>query len=340
MHTLRRGLIAGAAGTTALNVVTYLDMAVRGRPASTAPGQAVDRLTDALGLSLPGGRGERAHRREGVGAVLGLGTGMGLGVVTALARAAGVRLPRPLGAIATGAVAMAATDVPMTALGLTDPRTWTAADWFSDVVPHLAYGAVTHSALVATEGPGDAPRRAPAGVVLRSAVLGVATGGRSTLALAGPAVAASPSSLKARASLLAVAVELIGDKLPTTPSRLEGPSLGARITAGAGGGAALAKGAGCAPAAPAVAGAAGALAGSYAGAAWRTWSAVRAPSLAGALAEDGVAITLAVLASRPGSSGSGAPSGAQPRHGTMDRRGARQRRGGGQRRAESRRRSG
>jgi hypothetical protein len=32
-----RGAAAGAAGTTALNAVTYLDMVVRGRPASDAP---------------------------------------------------------------------------------------------------------------------------------------------------------------------------------------------------------------------------------------------------------------------------------------------------------------
>jgi len=325
MSTLRRGLIAGAAGTTALNVVTYLDMALRGRPASTAPGKAVDRLGEAAGRTLPGGRAERANRREGIGAVLGLSAGLGLGVVAALGRAAGVRLPRPLGGVATGALAMAATDVPMAALGLTDPRTWTAADWLSDVVPHLAYGAVTHSALVASEGPGDAPRRAPASVVLRSALLGVAAGGRSTLAAAGPTLAAAPSSRKARASLLAVAGELVADKLPTTPSRLEGPSLAVRVAAGAGGGAALAKGAGCAPAAPAAVGAAGALAGSYAGAAWRTWSSVRAPALAGALVEDVVAVALAVLASR---------SGREAAPAAMNRRGP------GQRRADAPRRAG
>jgi len=32
-----RGLLAGAAGTTALTAVTYLDLALRGRPASTLP---------------------------------------------------------------------------------------------------------------------------------------------------------------------------------------------------------------------------------------------------------------------------------------------------------------
>ncbi len=32
---------------------------------------------------------------------------------------------------------------PMTALGVADPRTWAAKDWVSDVIPHMAYGAVT-----------------------------------------------------------------------------------------------------------------------------------------------------------------------------------------------------
>jgi hypothetical protein len=42
---LRLGLLgaaAGAAGTTALNTVTYLDMAVRGRPTSSTPEDIVE----------------------------------------------------------------------------------------------------------------------------------------------------------------------------------------------------------------------------------------------------------------------------------------------------------
>jgi hypothetical protein len=38
---------------------------------------------------------------------------------------------------------MAAGDVPLARLGISDPRTWSRTDWISDVVPHLAYGAVT-----------------------------------------------------------------------------------------------------------------------------------------------------------------------------------------------------
>jgi hypothetical protein len=42
---------------------------------------------------------------------------------------------------------MAGSNAPMTVLGITDPRTWSAADWVSDVVPHLAYGVVTAAVL-------------------------------------------------------------------------------------------------------------------------------------------------------------------------------------------------
>jgi hypothetical protein len=31
----------------------------------------------------------------------------------------------------------------MVALGVTDPRTWPASSWLSDLLPHLAYGVVT-----------------------------------------------------------------------------------------------------------------------------------------------------------------------------------------------------
>jgi hypothetical protein len=38
---------------------------------------------------------------------------------------------------------MAASDYPATRLGLTEPRDWTATDWASDVLPHMAFGVVT-----------------------------------------------------------------------------------------------------------------------------------------------------------------------------------------------------
>jgi hypothetical protein len=35
----------------------------------------------------------------------------------------------------------------MTVLGVTDPRSWSVTDWVSDLVPHLAYGAVAGGVL-------------------------------------------------------------------------------------------------------------------------------------------------------------------------------------------------
>jgi hypothetical protein len=40
-----------------------------------------------------------------------------------------------------GGGVMATSDGSIAALGISDPRTWRKADWLSDVVPHLAYGA-------------------------------------------------------------------------------------------------------------------------------------------------------------------------------------------------------
>src|SRR3569833_1815899 len=129
------GLLAGAAGTTALNAVTYGDMALRGRPASEVP----ERLVDRLGLPL----GESENRRQAVAALRGSGVGLGVGAAYGLA--GGARTPAGLagGTVALAVAASLAGVGPPAALGLTDPRTWTATDWLSDVVPHLAYGFVT-----------------------------------------------------------------------------------------------------------------------------------------------------------------------------------------------------
>jgi len=37
---------------------------------------------------------------------------------------------------------MAGSVAPMAATGITDPKTWDAPTWASEVVPHLAYGVV------------------------------------------------------------------------------------------------------------------------------------------------------------------------------------------------------
>src|SRR3954449_10425232 len=145
--TFSRGLIAGAAGTAALHAVTYLDMALRGRPASTVPEQLVDAVADATGTAVPGRGATRDARRRGLGELGGIVNGVGLGIVSSLVRSAGVRMPFPVGAVVKGAAAMAATDVPVVVLSVSDPRTWTAADWRADALSHLSYG-VTVQAVV------------------------------------------------------------------------------------------------------------------------------------------------------------------------------------------------
>ncbi|WP_329085066.1 hypothetical protein [Streptosporangium sp. NBC_01469] len=136
--SLTAGILAGAAGTTALDLAGYLDMTVRGRPASGLPAQAAGKLADRAGTDL--GSGETADsRREGLGALLGYATGLGVGALYGLL-AEDRRVPLPVAALGLSAMAMTASVVPLAALGLTDPRDWSASSWVSDIVPHLAYG--------------------------------------------------------------------------------------------------------------------------------------------------------------------------------------------------------
>ncbi|MFN2496811.1 MAG: hypothetical protein ABR608_13025, partial [Pseudonocardiaceae bacterium] len=72
------GAAAGAAGTTALNAVTYLDMLLRARPASSTPEETVRRAEELslLSLSAEGPESEAAaNRRSGLGALLGIAAG-------------------------------------------------------------------------------------------------------------------------------------------------------------------------------------------------------------------------------------------------------------------------
>lgn len=137
------GLAAGAAGTTALNVVTYLDVVVRARGASSTPEDTAVKLAQKLGIDIPGDEAERANRIAGLGPLMGIAAGLGVGATVGLARAFGFRPALPLAGILAGGLAMAATDAPMAVLGVSDPRTWAPADWLSDAVPHLVYGVVT-----------------------------------------------------------------------------------------------------------------------------------------------------------------------------------------------------
>jgi hypothetical protein len=150
VNHLVRGALAGAAGTTALNAVTYLDMVLRGRPASSTPEDTMDRLSAATGVAVPGDEKHRPNRLSGLGALLGILTGTAVGAGYGLMHRSGRRPPGALGAVGVGVAAMVGSTVPMMITGVTDPRTWRPADWAADVVPHLAYGAVTAATYRAT----------------------------------------------------------------------------------------------------------------------------------------------------------------------------------------------
>ena len=61
------------------------------------------------------------------------------------------RLPVGVAGMLVGGAALVGANAPMAALGVSDPRDWSPADWVSDLVPHLAYGLVTAFAYAAME---------------------------------------------------------------------------------------------------------------------------------------------------------------------------------------------
>ena len=146
---LGHGLAAGAAGVTALNAITYLDMAFRARPSSDSPSQAVEQLAGKAGAEIPGEGEDRDNRLAGLGPLAGILTGMAVGVSASFARPALAKVPVPLAAAVLGALAMAGSDSPLVALGITNPGDWRAVDWASDAIPHLGYGTAAYATLTA-----------------------------------------------------------------------------------------------------------------------------------------------------------------------------------------------
>jgi hypothetical protein len=144
---LFRGAAAGAAGTTALNAATYVDMAVRARPASRTPQQSVDVLAEKAGHPVPGAGEEKENRLTGLGSLSGIATGIGVGAAAGLLSPLLTRLPLGMSSLLIGGGAMALTDLSMAKLEISDPKTWSTTDWLADAVPHLAYGVVTAATL-------------------------------------------------------------------------------------------------------------------------------------------------------------------------------------------------
>ncbi len=141
-----RGFAAGAAGTIALDVYTYADMAVRARPASDVPARVVQLLAQKAHFpSFASEDGdEPKNRRSGASALMGYGVGLGAAVAYAEIRPAfRAWLPWPIAGLLLGAATLIVSEGSATRLGATDWSKWSASDWVSDIVPRSLYGLVT-----------------------------------------------------------------------------------------------------------------------------------------------------------------------------------------------------
>jgi len=121
-------------------------MAVRARPSSDVPAQTAEKLAEKVGvnLSAKGGDEEATQARQsGAGALLGYAAGLGIGTAYGLLRPLMNGVSPAIAGVGLGLAAMAASDVPATKLGVTDPSTWGTSGWIADIVPHLVYGVLT-----------------------------------------------------------------------------------------------------------------------------------------------------------------------------------------------------
>ncbi len=96
---------------------------------------------------MPGDDEAKQNRLAGLGPLTGIATGVGIGILAGLSRPILQRLPAPVAAVAISVAAMVVTDGPIASMGLSDPKKWSTADWLSDLVPRLAYGATAYSTL-------------------------------------------------------------------------------------------------------------------------------------------------------------------------------------------------
>jgi hypothetical protein len=157
------GAAAGAAGTAALDAVTYMDMAWRGRPASSTPQQAAEKLAKLAGHPIRGQAQVRDNRLVGLGSLQGIAAGAAVGAIAGATRPLLTRLGPLVSPILIGAAAMALSDGVLAQLDVAHPTDWSAVDWATDVVPHLAFGVVAYATLSEMQRP-----RAPSTVPIQA----------------------------------------------------------------------------------------------------------------------------------------------------------------------------
>ncbi|MBE7189411.1 hypothetical protein [Jatrophihabitans endophyticus] len=138
------GLLAGAAGATAKNIVSYLDQTATGdAPPSSPSGPTV--TNTASTASVVAAETEDRSRAGAAGPLGGLLIGLGVGAVAGVARGTNATPNPAVAAVVTGLAAMAVGDGAAAAGG--QAATFTPARLGRDLIAHLAYGGVTAYAL-------------------------------------------------------------------------------------------------------------------------------------------------------------------------------------------------
>ena len=149
LRNIIHGAASGAAGTAALNALTYVDMAVRDRAPSDLPARMADVLAKKAGIEL-----QSKNRRDAFGALLGYADGFFAGALLGLVRPALPRVSPAAVAVGLTAFTMLLSEGTATRFGQTDPAQWSAADWTTDIAFRMAYGLVACAVFdsIAAEG--------------------------------------------------------------------------------------------------------------------------------------------------------------------------------------------
>ena len=137
VRNLLYGAASGAAGTAALNALTYVDIAVRDREPSDLPARMAGVLAKKAGIDL-----QSKNRREAFGALLGYADGFFAGALLGLVRPASRGVSPAAVAIGLTALTMLLSEGTATRFGQTNPAQWSAADWASDIAFRMVYGLV------------------------------------------------------------------------------------------------------------------------------------------------------------------------------------------------------
>lgn len=138
---LTAGMLAGAAGATALNAVNYADQAVRGNAPTSSP--AGPNVASAAAQVTKAG----PNRAAALGPLGGLGVGVGIGALAGVVRGRSATPPPVLAAVLTGLAALAVGDGVALATGTARSDWKRPVTLLRELVPHLVYGAVTGVAL-------------------------------------------------------------------------------------------------------------------------------------------------------------------------------------------------